>query len=181
MVWANLLLAFEWDMRDVTLGKCSLSCRAQSNTGSGPCACSKSQHSPSPSSRPVSLCQHHLLSLHLCCFTLGINSGCSWACVSWCEFTSGAGEAKLCLPKSELGSSGIGTSRSALTLLPDGAHLGLPPSFEPGQHIPALWLKTGQAKISHPSHTAGAKGLPCVCIPTPLSRTGSQGDWWSCI
>lgn len=82
----------------------------------------------------------------------------------------------MCLPKSELGSSGIGTSRSPLASLPGGAHLGLPPSFEPGQHIPAVWIRTGQAKIAHSSHPAGAKALSCVCIPVPLLRTGSQGD-----
>ena len=40
-----------------------------SYTGSGPRACSKSQHSPGPSMRLMLLCHCQLLSLQLCCFT----------------------------------------------------------------------------------------------------------------
>lgn len=59
--------------------------------------------------------------------------------MSLCKSSLGAGEpgAHVCLPKCKLDSSGIETSRSPLAFLPGGVCLGLPPGFEPGQHVPA--------------------------------------------
>lgn len=54
----------------------------------------------------------------------------------------------VCLPKSELDSSGADTSWPPLMLLHGGAHLGLLPGFEPEQHIPVKNLK--QARQSFP-------------------------------
>lgn len=54
----------------------------------------------------------------------------------------------MCLPKSELDSSGADTSWPPLMLLHGGAHLGLLPGFEPEQHIPVKNLK--QARQSFP-------------------------------
>lgn len=56
----------------------------------------------------------------------------------------------VCLPKSELDSSGIGPSWPPLVLLPGGAHLRLLPGFEPGQHTPVKNLKLARQSFPIP-------------------------------
>lgn len=83
------------------------------------------------------------------------------------------GRGCVCFPKSELDLSGIGTSWPPLMLLPGGAHLGLLPGFERGQHIPIKNLK--QAGQSFPIPVC-SKG-PSLCVhPHCLSEDRKPGE-----
>lgn len=175
MSWANLFLVNEWNVGDVALRKWSLSCRICHHITRG--------------QDPVLVVRDSTVSVAApgCCFA----SASCWACTFsaspadrfWLPLSLGVVTKILIRSWSlrvppQIWAGVIRTSRSPPELLPAGAHLGLSPSLELGQHIPRCCFKTGQAGISHPSHPAGAKGLPCVCTPCV---TGSQGGGWPCI
>lgn len=64
VVWAILFLETEliWGSAHCPVGH-------DTKQGSGPCACPKTQNSPSPTTRLMSLCHNQLRSLKLCCFS----------------------------------------------------------------------------------------------------------------
>lgn len=66
MIWANLFLVIEWNRSDLLWGSVHCPMGHDTKQGSGPCPCSKIQHSLSPSTRLMSFCQNQLLSLKLC-------------------------------------------------------------------------------------------------------------------